>query len=99
MPILACPPVDTALNQRRPWCIDEAVLRRFGLQYEVGLPGAQQRRQILLKYLERHEVESCALRRLGLLAPGEGGVDGALLEDRCAFLVDMCGCWVVGLGA
>jgi hypothetical protein len=67
----------------RPWCIDDAVLRRFGLQYEVGLPGAGQRRAILEKYLARHEAESRALRRAGLLAPGEGGVDPALLEDRC----------------
>ncbi|KAI8462349.1 MAG: P-loop containing nucleoside triphosphate hydrolase protein [Monoraphidium minutum] len=66
----------------RPWCIDDAVLRRFGLQYEVPLPSPPQRRAILLKHVERHEAESRALRRLGLLAPGEGGVDRALLEDR-----------------
>ena len=66
----------------RPWCIDEAVLRRFGLQYEVGLPGPPQRRAILEKYLLRHEAESVALRRAGLLAPGEGGVEAALLLDR-----------------
>ncbi|KIY96609.1 hypothetical protein MNEG_11354 [Monoraphidium neglectum] len=67
---------------RSPWCIDEAVLRRFGLQYEVGLPGAPQRRQILLKHLARHEAESRALRAAQLLAPGEGGVEAALLQDR-----------------
>lgn len=50
----------------------------------MGLPGPPQRRQILLKYLERHEAESRALQRHGMLAMGEGGVDMALLQDRWA---------------
>lgn len=59
------------------------MLRRFGLQYEVPLPAPAQRREILAKYLRRHDLESSALQRMGLLAPGEGGVDPALLQDRC----------------
>ncbi|GBF95213.1 hypothetical protein Rsub_07928 [Raphidocelis subcapitata] len=66
----------------RPWCLDEAVLRRFGLQYEVGLPGPDQRRDILSKALSRHEDEMRALREGGALAPGDGGVEAALLRDR-----------------
>lgn len=68
----------------RPWTLDEAVLRRFGLQYEVGLPGVDQRREILSKALRRHEEEMSALREAGALALGDGGVEAALLQDRCA---------------
>lgn len=32
----------------RPWMVDEAVLRRFSLQYEMGLPSQGQRAAILL---------------------------------------------------
>ncbi|GLI61849.1 hypothetical protein VaNZ11_004357 [Volvox africanus] len=41
----------------RPWMVDEAVLRRFTLMYEVGLPGQCQRKAILLGYLRKHNLE------------------------------------------
>ncbi|KAG2452360.1 hypothetical protein HYH02_003382 [Chlamydomonas schloesseri] len=41
----------------RPWMVDEAVLRRFTLMYEVGLPGPAQRRSILTGYLRKHNTE------------------------------------------
>jgi len=41
----------------RPWCVDEAVLRRFSIQHEVGLPNAAQRVAILHSYLTRHNSE------------------------------------------
>ncbi|KAF5842400.1 hypothetical protein DUNSADRAFT_7384 [Dunaliella salina] len=41
----------------RPWCVDEAVLRRFSIQHEVGLPNAAQRVAILHSYLTRHNIE------------------------------------------
>uniref|UniRef100_A0A7R9V8S0 AAA+ ATPase domain-containing protein n=1 Tax=Chlamydomonas euryale TaxID=1486919 RepID=A0A7R9V8S0_9CHLO len=54
----------------RPWMVDEAVLRRFSTQYEIGLPDAQQRRAILRSYLLRHRHEI-----------GERGLSQALLLD------------------
>ncbi|KAG2483064.1 hypothetical protein HYH03_018047 [Edaphochlamys debaryana] len=41
----------------RPWMVDEAVLRRFTLMYEVGLPQAPQRASILAGYLRKHSLE------------------------------------------
>ncbi|GIL64536.1 hypothetical protein Vafri_18427 [Volvox africanus] len=41
----------------RPWMVDEAVLRRFTLMYEIGLPGTAQRKAILLGYLRKHNLE------------------------------------------
>ena len=58
------------------WC------RRFALQYEVGLPEAAERMQIMLRYLLRHEGEMRALAAAGRFEPGEGGVDPNLLMDR-----------------
>ena len=41
----------------RPWMVDDAVLRRFALQFEVGLPGPRERAAILARYLTRHDLE------------------------------------------
>ncbi|MEW5300730.1 MAG: hypothetical protein WDW36_003640 [Sanguina aurantia] len=41
----------------RPWVVDEAVLRRFSMQYEIGLPDASQRLAILRAYVHKHEAE------------------------------------------
>ncbi|GLC35438.1 hypothetical protein PLESTB_000207100 [Pleodorina starrii] len=41
----------------RPWMVDEAVLRRFTLMYEIGLPDKAQRKAILLGYLRKHNDE------------------------------------------
>jgi len=41
----------------RPWMVDEAVLRRFSVQHEVGLPDVAQRKAILRSYLRRHQRE------------------------------------------
>ncbi|KAI8463962.1 MAG: P-loop containing nucleoside triphosphate hydrolase protein [Monoraphidium minutum] len=65
----------------RPSCIDEAVLRRFALQYEVPLPGAPQRREILLSHLRRHADECRELAEAGMLARGDGGVHSELFKD------------------
>ena len=57
-----------ATNKRD--ALDDAVLRRFSLQYEVKLPGLSQREAILKLMLKRHGVEV-----------GQNMVDNALLED------------------
>mmetsp|Transcript_2185 Transcript_2185/g.3592 ORF Transcript_2185/g.3592 Transcript_2185/m.3592 type:complete len:435 (-) Transcript_2185:462-1766(-) len=41
----------------RPAMVDEAVLRRFSIQHEVGLPNETQRAAILSSYLKRHVAE------------------------------------------
>ncbi len=43
--------------------VDDAVLRRFALQYEVGLPDQKQRAKILLGYLRKHEVRQGQLHQ------------------------------------
>eukprot|EP00879_Flechtneria_rotunda_P001041 GHRR01001178.1.p1 GENE.GHRR01001178.1~~GHRR01001178.1.p1 ORF type:complete len:373 (+),score=168.50 GHRR01001178.1:1813-2931(+) len=63
----------------RPWMVDEAVLRRFALQYEVGLPAAAERAAILRRYLLRHEADMEALRAAGQLEDNQGGVQLELL--------------------
>lgn len=57
-----------ATNKRD--ALDDAVLRRFSLQYEVKLPGLTQREAILKLMLRRHGAEV-----------GQELVDGALLEE------------------
>jgi len=64
----------------RPWMVDEAVLRRFALQYEIGPPGAKERAAILQRYLRRHDGEMAALAAGGYLPEGARGVDPALLR-------------------
>jgi len=54
----------------RPWMVDEAVLRRFSTQYEIGLPTAAQRLAILRGYLARHHSEM-----------GDQGVSDELMMD------------------
>ncbi|KAF6257378.1 P-loop containing nucleoside triphosphate hydrolase protein [Scenedesmus sp. NREL 46B-D3] len=69
----------------RPWMVDEAVLRRFALQYEIGLPGQSERAAILRRYLLRHQADMAALRQAGAqLADDEAGVDMDLLLNRPA---------------
>ncbi|EFJ50124.1 hypothetical protein VOLCADRAFT_73960 [Volvox carteri f. nagariensis] len=70
----------------RPWMVDEAVLRRFTLMYEIGLPNKAQRKAILLGYLRKHNQEVpnsvaeelIALDRIADMAEGFSGSD--LLE-------------------
>ncbi|KAL6761960.1 P-loop containing nucleoside triphosphate hydrolase protein [Haematococcus lacustris] len=59
----------------RPGMVDEAVLRRFSIQHEVGLPDPAQRTAILRTYLRRHA------REMG--SAGGPAVEPALLENRC----------------
>ncbi|GAX73233.1 hypothetical protein CEUSTIGMA_g686.t1 [Chlamydomonas eustigma] len=54
----------------RPWMVDEAVLRRFSTQYEIGLPTKTQRLAILRGYLARHHNEM-----------GDQGVSDELMMD------------------
>ncbi|WIA23226.1 hypothetical protein OEZ86_010114 [Tetradesmus obliquus] len=69
----------------RPWMVDEAVLRRFALQYEIGLPTKAERTAILRRYLLRHQTDMAALRQAGAqLAEDEGGVDMDLLLNMPA---------------
>jgi ATPase family AAA domain-containing protein 1 len=64
----------------RPWMVDEAVLRRFALQYEIGPPGPKERAAILQRYLRRHDAEMAALAGAGYMREGARGVDAALLR-------------------
>jgi SpoVK/Ycf46/Vps4 family AAA+-type ATPase len=64
----------------RPWMVDEAVLRRFALQYEIGPPGPKERASILQRYLRRHDAEMAALAGAGYLPEGARGVEPALLR-------------------
>ncbi|GIL75574.1 hypothetical protein Vretimale_15180 [Volvox reticuliferus] len=57
----------------RPWMVDEAVLRRFTLMYEIGLPGKAQRKAILLGYLRKHNLE----------VPDSVSADLLLADDAC----------------
>ena len=58
----------------RPFMIDEAVLRRFSLQYEVPLPSHHQREAILLGYMKRHHKETWTGKT--------GGVSETLLLNK-----------------
>ena len=58
----------------RPHMIDEAVLRRFSLQYEVALPSHVQREAILLGYMKKHHKETWTGKT--------GGVETALLNNE-----------------
>ena len=61
----------------RPWMVDDAVLRRFALQFEVGLPGPRERAAILTRYLTRHDLEvwvDLCVRFSFVRARAEGGV-------------------------
>lgn len=60
------------------------VLRRFSLQYELGLPGPEQRSHILRGYLLKHAAEVigsvddallCNQTVAGITAPGQGAID------------------------
>ncbi|CAL5228726.1 g11911 [Coccomyxa viridis] len=53
----------------RPYDLDEAILRRFGAQFQVPMPDRNARKQILQLILENHEREM------------PGSVDPALLQD------------------
>jgi SpoVK/Ycf46/Vps4 family AAA+-type ATPase len=54
----------------KKYSLDEAVLRRFSLQYEVSLPTSGQREEILRSILKRYSMED-----------GAHGIDGDLLES------------------
>jgi len=57
----------------RPWALDDAVLRRFSVQYEVPRPDAGQREKILALVLRRHVREG-----------GGGGVEPGLAAEAGA---------------
>lgn len=42
----------------RPHSLDAAVLRRFSLKYEIGLPDEDQRCEIMKGYIEKHILEA-----------------------------------------
>jgi SpoVK/Ycf46/Vps4 family AAA+-type ATPase len=54
----------------RPYALDDAVLRRFSVQYEVPRPDAEQREKILALILRRHVREG-----------GGGGVEAGLAGE------------------
>eukprot|EP00889_Picochlorum_renovo_P007618 jgi/Picre1/34648/NNA_002116.t1 len=54
----------------KKFSLDDAVLRRFSLQYEVSLPTAMQREEILRSILKRYSMEE-----------GAHEIDDALLES------------------
>lgn len=57
----------------RPESLDPAVLRRFSLKYEIGLPNERQRRAIVRGYIEKHMQEAAEL---------VGSTCSALLDGR-----------------
>lgn len=82
----------------RPWMLDDAVLRRFSLQYEMGLPNKQQRAAIIRGYLVKHHDEVkdfCQGVHPTLLAlPWEAGPIDRLAEQTEGFsgsdLMELC---------
>jgi SpoVK/Ycf46/Vps4 family AAA+-type ATPase len=54
----------------KKYSLDDAVLRRFSLQYEVGLPTVSQREQILRSILKKYSMED-----------GAHGIDSELLDS------------------
>lgn len=45
----------------RPHSLDPAVLRRFSLKYEIGLPDERQRRAIIKAYIQKHIREAAGV--------------------------------------
>ena len=54
----------------KKYSLDDAVLRRFSLQYEVGLPSLAQREEILRSILKKYSMED-----------GAHGIDSELLDS------------------
>ncbi|CAD7705414.1 unnamed protein product [Ostreobium quekettii] len=57
----------------RPDSLDPAVLRRFSLKYEIGLPDERQRAAIVRGYIEKHMQEATAVT---------GSMSSPLLDSR-----------------
>jgi SpoVK/Ycf46/Vps4 family AAA+-type ATPase len=77
------PPVIVLGATNRPYDVDSAILRRLPRTFEIGLPDANSRIQILHLFLEKHSLTEQARKFIPALAKLTEGYSGSDLKELC----------------